>query len=420
MLGMIPHNVHEIKRHILETVTDTDILSLYLVFGGLWFVIDLYMQTIPLVFDQFGYSTALLGITFSAVAILQIILSPWIGVLADTHDRMHIGALACVGLTVLFALFAVSETVVAFALLMLAIAGFRLALNTTATAAVSERLPDGIEGIGWGLRDAFIYSGSAAGLVVGGIIVASTGDIRSVFLVLAPIMLAIGAVLAYRGGVSFTLSKPTIPPDMLSPSSVTGVIAEIMSVTSVIEEYKTISNTGVLSRFLAVQTLGTLGMGGTMFLLPVFAVDLGMDASNYLLLFGGASAIGIVMSLLGGIAANIVDKKYLYVANFAVEACMLFMFAITTNVVFFVFGLALFTAQTIFEPAVVAFFFDKFEDEEAGRAWSLDGMASKGVGSIAPAFGGALYVIEPRLVFALGGVVTGLAALIALTIPSEG
>lgn len=384
-------------------IEDSDLQVLYIAFAGIWFANDLYAQLVPLLFTQLNIPSTILGISWSVVAIIQVTFSPLTGIIADEYDRMSVGAIACFGLAVLYTLFFVADSAIVIIIIMAFVGAFRLLVGNTATATISEALPDQISGIGWGLRDAFIYFGSAVGLATGGVLVGFYDDIRFAFLALIPSMIFVGALFAVRGSMtpSFTISISDIQFNLVS---------------DIVDPIREISNWGILRKFIVVKIFVGFGMGGTMFLLPVFAVDIGINASDFLVIFAASHFIGILMSLIGGIAANIVSRKSLYVANFVVEAIMLLTFAITTNILFFGIAMSLFIIQTIFEPAVIGFFFDQFDEEEAGRAWSVDGLVSKGVSIIAPAVGGAVYAANPRLAFAGGGILTALAAIVAATI----
>lgn len=391
-----------IRDATVRMVGDPDLRVLYVAFAGIWFANDLYAQLVPLLFAELRIPSTVLGVAWSAVAVVEVAFSPLTGVVADEYDRMSVGAITCFVLTALYAAFLLVGTVAAVVGLMLLVGAVRLLFGNTVTAAISETLSDEIAGIGWGLRDGFIYLGSALGLATGGAIVALTGDVQTVFVALAPVTFLVGVFLWVRG----TLTLPDVSlADFRS-----------VSVPSVLEPVREISDWGVLRKFLVVKVFVGFGVGGTMFLLPVFAVDVGIGASGFLAIFAASHLVGIVMSVLGGVVANVFSRKYLYVANFAVEGAMLLAFAATSNVLFFGIGMSLFVVQTLFEPAVVSFFFEQFDDEEAGRAWSVDGFVSKGVVIVAPAVGGAVYAVDPHLTFAAGGVLTLLAAAVATTI----
>jgi MFS family permease len=146
------------------------------------------------------------------------------------------------------------------------------------------------------------------------------------------------------------------------------------------------------------------------------------------------------VSLYGGGLADRRSRKRLYVANYAAEAAMLAGFALAAGVpgvvaasptaadplarwfgpALFAVGLALYVAQTAFEPAVLAYFFDRFDDDVVGRAWSVEGVVAKAAGVVAPVAGGALYAVTPRLPFVVGAALLAGAAGVAVTLPPDG
>lgn len=387
-----------------ELRSNADLQVLFLAYGGIWFVTDLYTQLVPLLFQHLGIAASVLGLAWSAVAAVEILFSPVTGVVADEYDRMTVGAVACLLLAGLFGLFAVVEQVAGIVTLMVLIGALRLLLGNTATAAVSENLPDAIDGMGWGLRDACLYAGGALGLAGGGLFVARTERPAGAFLLVVPVLLSLAGLFGSRGTFARPARRSLPDPEVLSPASVR-------------ERFREISNWVALRRLLLAKLLAGLGIGGTMFLLPVFAVDLGVGSGTYLLLFAASNLAGVAVSLVGGVLSNVLDTKRLYVGNFAIEAAMLLTFAATTTTWVFVVGLGLFAAQTVFEPAVMAFFFEQFADEEAARAWSVSGLVSKSASLVAPVLGGVAYTVSPRLTFAAGGVLTALAAVAGATVP---
>ncbi|MFB6068984.1 MAG: MFS transporter [Halobacterium sp.] len=149
----------------------------------------------------------------------------------------------------------------------------------------------------------------------------------------------------------------------------------------------------------------------------MYAVDLGVDASAFLVVFGAAHLVAVPFTLAGGVLTDRLPRKPLYVGNYAIEVAMLAAFALAEGAVLFFAGVALFVLQTTFEPAVLAYFFDQFGDDEAGRAWGIDGTVARGVGVLAPALGAALYGVEPRFAFGAGAVAMAGATLVALGLP---
>jgi len=147
--------------------------------------------------------------------------------------------------------------------------------------------------------------------------------------------------------------------------------------------------------------------------------DLG--GAQFLALFSATFLASAPLSLIGGIATDGVDRKRLYVGNFAVEALTLVAFGLVALPVagpaaglpLFLVGTALYVCQTAFEPAVAVFFFDAFDDDEAGRAWGIDGMASKGAGIVAPTAGSLLYARVPAAPFVAGAVLLVAATAVA-------
>lgn len=391
---------------------DSEFRVLFVVFALHMAVAEAYGQALPLLFGALGLSAALLGVALSLASAVEVVLSPLAGVVSDAADRLTVTTFA-VGLLgiVLGSFLVVSSAAGAVALVVLYAVGNRF-FNTSAMAAVNETLEDGFEGFGWGVRDVGLYLGGAVGVGAGGVVVATFGDVRFVFGVLVVVVGLLGAVLWRASDPGGT--------DRESDRGLRTALARwrtAVTATGVVESFRAVSEPWTLARLLVVDGLVGLGVGMSLFLLPLYAAELGIGAGRYLLLFSGSLLLAAPLSLVGGVLADAVEQKWLYVGNATVEAAMLFAFALTGSARFFLVGLALYVIQTAFEPAVVAYIFGLFDDDEGGRVWSLDGMVSKAIGAVAPAVGGFLFGVEPRLVFLAGGVLTLAGALVATTMP---
>lgn len=172
-----------------------------------------------------------------------------------------------------------------------------------------------------------------------------------------------------------------------------------------------------MSRFFAVTGLSNLGMGMSLFLLPIYAAEADLAGEQFLFLFSATFVVSAPLSVVGGVAADRFDRKRLYVANFVVETLMLLAFAFVDGLALFLIGLALYVLQTTFEPSVMTFFFDAFDEDESGRAWGIDGVASRGAGIVAPTVCTLVYAREPGAVFLIGAVLLAGSTVVAATVP---
>lgn len=393
-----------VREEFVAVARDRERTGLLVAYALLFVVTDAYAQVLPLHYRAVGVSIAALGVAKSAGNAVEAAASTPVGILADEGDRAAI-AVATGGLmAAVLAAFPFAASALTLGALVVAYAAARLAFGVAATPLLSESFADGSEGVGWAVRDVGIYAGGAVGTAGAGVIVARLASVRPVFLALVPAALALAAVVAstHRPSLAVGVSRR----DLLAgwpPNPVASIRA--------------ISRPRVLVRFLAVKLLGGLGTGLSLFLLPVYAVDLGVAASTFLLAFGGAHVASIPFTLVGGVLTDRLDRKRLFVGNYAVETAMLGAFALAGGGALFAVGLALFVLQTTFEPAVLAYFFDQFDDEESGRAWGVTGTVARGVGVVAPSVGAATYEIDPGLTFGAGAAAMAGATLVALTLP---
>lgn len=379
--------------------------ALFPAFVGVFLVGELYQQALPLYFRAVGIPLSVLGVAKGVANAVEIGVSPVAGALADRADRMEVAALAAVGMGVALAAFALRPGRLAVAGLVVLVAVASLLLNNAITPAVNAALDDGVEGIGWGVRDVGMYAGSAVGLAAAGGLLARTERVEAVFLLALPVLVGVAALASRRSeGGSLRAALAGVEP------------GELLSL-GVREQVRSVSNRRLLYAFCAVELATTAGMGMTMFLLPALATDLGLAASGYLFVYSASHLVGAPASVVGGVAADHLPRKWLFVANYAVEGAMLIAFALADGPAVLLVGMGLFVVQTTFEPGVVAYFFENFDDEEGGIIWGVKGSVHKVANVAAPVAGGALYAADPQATFLVGGGLVFVGAGVATTLP---
>ncbi|MFB6077048.1 MAG: MFS transporter, partial [Candidatus Nanohaloarchaea archaeon] len=283
-----------------ELVRDRSSASLLLAYFLLFAVVTTYQQGIPLLYRVLGVPIAAYGVAKSVGNGLEAVASTPAGVLSDETHTGLIAILAGVVMAVALGAFPFATTALALGTLVVVLAVSRLVLGVALTPLVDAALTSGREGIGWGVRDLAIYLGSAVGLGLAGTFVVRSGTLVSIFPGLSLGMVALVALLVAS-------HRPTWRdlPDMrsLRPSGLPSIRSSIGEV----------SNRGVLLRILGVDLLVTLGMGMSFFLVPVLAVDIGVDAGEFLLVFGGSHLLAAPLSLAGGALSDRLPRKLLYV-----------------------------------------------------------------------------------------------------------
>jgi MFS family permease len=451
----IADSAGHVRRVAVDAVRDPRLRALVVAFGGLFFVTELYGAALPLLFDAAGLSAAVYGAVRAAANGVEIIASPFLGTLADERGRVRVAVVAAVGMAVALSGFFLARSLPLLAVLIALVAVGRLAVNNAITPAFSAAFDDGDAGVGWGLRDVVLYGGGALGLAVGsGLAVAG---VRAVFPGLAAVLLLL-AVLLWRHaddaeGKEEDESEQVdsdgddeseqgdsdgddelIDAKATDPSSETLLTRVRARLTALAAPFRGVSRPRVFARIAVVDLFVGVGTSAMAFL-PLLAVDLGGSAAGFLALYGGAHLLAAPLSVVGGVLADRYSRKALYVGNFACEAVMLAAFgatvvtdggqtagtvvaSLTPTALLFFLGIALFVAQTTFEPGVLAYFFDVFEESERGQVWGLKGTVSKTAGLIGPAVLGWLYTVDPQLPFLLGAVLTGVGAVVAVTLPS--
>jgi MFS family permease len=403
---------------VAAVLRDGDLRAYYLAFAALALVWEVYGRALPLLFEQVGLSLALLGFARAGGSVLALVAEPVSGLFADRVDRAAMAAVAGGVLGVLLGLLGVARTAPVLVALVALAPPVRQFVTNAVTPAVDAAADDGGEGLAWGVRDVGLYGGSALGAAAAGGALAATGDVGASFLPLFAVLVVVSVLLWRRRDLEH------------SAGDVLATVREALAGVDPLGAFRDVSDWSVLARFCAVELFAVLGAGTSLFLLPAYAVEVGVPVDAVLFVFAAYNLLAAPVSLYGGVLADRRSRKWLYVGNYAVEAAMLLGFALaagvpvvgagpTVGVALFAVGLALYVAQTAFEPAVLAYFFDQFDDEEAGRAWSVEGSVAKAAGVVAPAAGGVLYGVAPRLPFLVGGVTMAVAALVAVGLPGD-
>jgi len=406
-----------------RVLADHELRGLVVLFVIVMLLGQLYTQAVPLVFDAAGLSAAVLGAAWSVTKAVDVAVSPAVGFLSDVADRETAAAVGLAALAVPFAGFFLARGVAALVGLMVAVTAVRALVNTAGTAGMNEAVDADVAGTGWGVRDVALYLGSAAGLL-GGAVVGAAAGIRLVFPLLA-LVAAGGSLVVVRqagpGQIKSSLAAGLgwVRSVSLGDSGLEPVAVVRAAVATPFTSFRAVSDAGLLARLCVVKGLVAVGWGMCWFLLPVFALEVGLTEQEYFLLFAAANVLGVPLSLLGGLLADRYSRKALFVGNYWVEAVVLGIFAVTREPALFAVGMALYAAQTLFEPGVMAYFFAQFDDEEAGRIWGVSGAVVKAVGVVAPAAGGAVYAREPSAVFLVGAAFVAAGGLLALGLPGE-
>lgn len=399
--GRVGTYLDQVRRDVLQNRTLRNLLP---AFVGVFLVSELYKQALPLYFEAAGISLAFLGILMAIANAVEIGASPIAGALADQIDRMRIAAWSGGLSAIVLAMFLVRPGIIGISFIVVFTTLSLLFLNNSITPAINAALEDGVDGIGWGIRDFSMYVGSAIGLAGASWLLAHTDRVELVFLFAVPILVAIAVLSWHRTDDSASMRSQLREIHVSRGSDIR-------------EQFASVSDRRLLYLFCLVEFTTTAGMSLSMFLLPVLATDLGLAASGYLLVYSMSRLIGAPASLVGGVITDHIPKKWLFVGNYAVEGLMLLIFAVAGGSVLFLIGMALFVAQTTFEPGVLAYFFENFTDEEGGTIWGIKGSVSKAASVVAPPIGGSLFVIDPALPFLLGSGLLLAGAVIATRLP---
>ncbi|MFB6111266.1 MAG: MFS transporter [Halobacteriaceae archaeon] len=372
---------------------------------------EAYSRALPLLVRAVGVPVAALGLAESLAAGAEAVVSTPLGVLADRVDRPTVAGLAGLGLAALLTVLGTVGLTSSLGLvaIVVAIAVVRLAFSNSVTPLVESTLGDQ-SGTGWGFYGAAVYLGGAVGLGLASVVIGPTLTlpVRFVFLAVVPALVAAVVALWWE--------CPPVRPTVGAPDWTEWAGVPRLDPLGAIRQ---ISRPRALVGICAADAVVTVATSGSLFLLPLLAVDIGLRADIFLLGLGSSFLAGAALSLIGGWLADRVHSKVVYVTNFVAETAMLAAFALADGAMLFAIGIGLYTVQTAFESGYIDYFFSLFTDDEAGRVWGINGTVNKVAGAIGPAGGGILYGLDPHLPFAVGAALLATGTAIAWTLPAE-
>ncbi|MFC7176215.1 MFS transporter [Halosegnis marinus] len=390
-----------IRDAFLAVARDRERAGLLVAYLLLFVVVDAYGQLLPLYYRELGVSVAALGVAKSVGNGVEAVASGPVGVLADETDRAAIAVVAGGALAVVLAAFPFAGGALALGALVVAFAAARLVFNTAATPLLSASFETGAEG----------SAGPSA-------TPPSTSAARSASP--GPGCSSPASATGRRSSRSCRRSSPSSP---CSPSPTGRRSAGRSRFRRSRARAPRRRPRGVEAgcpRPLPRREAVRRPRDGVV-LLPAPRPGRGPGG-------GRGNVPARVRRGEGrrgrlhpprGLATDRVSRKALYVGNFAIEAVMLAALALADSPALLFVAVGLYVLQTTFEPAVLAFFFDQFDEEESGRAWGISGVVARGTGVVAPAVGGYLYRVSPSLAFGLGAAAMVAATAAALTLPGD-
>lgn len=402
--------VGAVRDELVAVVRDRQRAGLFLGYLLVFVVTDAVAQLLPLYYAALGVPVAALGAAKSVGNALEAVAAGPTGALADRVDRAAIAVVAGAALAVVLAGLPLADSAVTVGALVVGFGLARLVFTTATTPLLSASFEDGSEGVGWAVRDVGLYLGGGLGIVGAGVATRLLGGVGPAFLVLVP---AVGLLVA----VLVRTHRPSLP----RPSGATlgRLLAGGLERPTPLATLRSLSRPWLLARFLALKLFANLATGVSLYLLPVYALDRGVGAELFLLVYGGLQVVSIPFTVAGGLLTDRTSRRALHAGNYAVETVMIAVLAVADGPLLLWAGLGVYVLQTTFEPAVLAYFFDRFAEEEAGTAWGVAGTVARGAGVLAPALGGVLYGVAPRLPFLVGAAAMVPAVLVALTLPPD-
>ena len=244
------------------------------------------------------------------------------------------------------------------------------------------------------VRDLFLFSGVALGLIVGGIIV-SYWNFNIMYLVFgAGFILAIIALNRVKG-----LGKSEVLDNEENEKK------EKFSLNRVIKNK-------VLLAYIVINFMSSI-YGTAFAFMPSLGRTLGVNAATIITSLGFMTLVNAIFALIIGHFADMNGKKKYYVFDLLSDCIPALIFAFTRSSELFIFGIFCSMLKDVFAPSSFAYFYDCFEGDEAIFAQGVLGSVDSVLCLFLPALFGLFWAQHYQLFFIIAAVGSIISAIIA-------
>jgi len=244
------------------------------------------------------------------------------------------------------------------------------------------------------VRDLFLFSGVALGLILGGAII-SYWNFDTMYLVFGiGFILAIIALNRAKGFV-----KKGKPEDEEKEKKVKFSFGRIIK-------------NKVLLAYIAINFMSSIYAIAFAFM-PSLGKTLGVEAATIITSLGFMTLVNAVFALIIGHFSDLNGKKKYYVFDLFSDCIPALIFAFTRSSGLFIFGIFCSMLKDVFAPSSFAYFYDCFEGDEAIFAQGVLGSVDSALCLFLPTLFGLFWKQHYQLFFIIAAVGSIIAAIIA-------
>jgi MFS family permease len=371
-------------------------VRIYLLYFLFFVVNDPLEQLLVLLMAEKGLTAQHYGYVLSALNAAGIVVPAIIGFLATRYSAYLVSGVALFGGMILpFALSRVKAPmpVMIFAGVFLCVRWF---YNDGFGNAINYEIDADVRGKFIAVRDLFLFGGCSVGLFIAGVITKkhSVEQFYSVwgFLYALPLMMLF---LVRKHSKREKEKQDAEKKERFS-----------------LKDYVPILKNGRVWAYIGVNTFVSV-YGCAMSYLPLYAVRIGLSVSNIMSLSSVMLMVNAVMALFVSHLGDTKGRKGLYVFDIAFDMLPALIFMLSHNI--YVFGLAIVLTmfKDMFGAASYAYYYDLFPEDNGTALLGVIGSVDSVVGIVMPLLVAFIWGISPQLVFGVGAVGCGMAALIA-------
>lgn len=372
-------------------------MKIYLLYFGFFMANEPLEQLMALFLAEKGLSAQHYGYVLSAFNACCIVVPGVIGFLAVRYSAYAIADIALLGGLVVSFILAKNSTpilLMIFAVLLLLV---RTGFNNSIGNDINYEIDDNDRGKYFAVRDLFLFGGCSIGLFISGIITRKQSIER-----------------LYGGwGVLFLL--PLIMLIIIKKSSIRekkkNEIYDKEKISA--KDYAELLKDKKVMAYMGVNLFTSI-YGIAISYLPLYAITIGLTVSNVLSMNAAVLMFNAVMALAVSHWGDLKGRKGFYVFDIAFDSIPALLFMVSKNIYVFGFAIILTMIKDMFAAVSFAYFYDIFPDESGTALLGLIASIDSIVGILMPILIGYIWKVSPQLVFGLGALGCGIAALIAV------
>ena len=265
------------------------------------------------------------------------------------------------------------------------------------------------------LRDLFLYGSISLGFFIGGVI-ADQLSITFFYLLFSFLLILSGAVILYMKKQKTLLlvkgKHDDANIDNDNPEDEEKQSESALSNNSKFNDLKKLVKQKSFIGFVLIDPL-TSFYTAVMRFIPLFGLQLGLTATDLMMLVGILTFINAVFGLILGHYFE-TARKSIFILDLAIDILPAVLFAFTNSIELFIIAYTISILRGMLSSISFAYFFDCFTEKDAGTALGLLTSVGNITSTIMPALVGLLWLYSATMVFLLSAIAMAMASFIAI------